>query len=81
MGKGENKRMKLPNDQIIHYESKDGISIDITRTELVRCPECKYFIKVNESCGKCTYRTRPFLYMENNDYCSYGERKGRANGE
>lgn len=43
--------------------------------EVVRCKDCKWFTAVNEACGKCTYRTRAFLYNENDDYCSYGERK------
>ncbi len=47
--------------------------------EVVRCKDCKWFTAVNEACGKCTYRTRAFLYNENDDYCSYGERKEHSN--
>ncbi len=46
-----------------------------TAVNVVHCKDCKWFIAVNEACGKCTYRTREFLYNENDDYCSYGELK------
>ena len=69
--------MKLPNDQIIHYESKDGISIDITRTELVRCEDCKYSIEVKESDSIiCRHPSQHSTYERTgDDYCSYGERR------
>lgn len=34
--------MKLPNDEIVHYRSDDGVTAIIERTELVRCKDCKY---------------------------------------
>lgn len=64
--------MKLPNDQIIHYESKDGISIDITRTELVRCKDCKYYCSDGGALMVCEITGNP---TNEDDYCSFGERK------
>lgn len=65
--------MKLPNDQIIHYESKDSISIDITRTELVHCSECKH----RTYCYSEVHMTNKRQSVDTHkdiDYCSYGER-------
>lgn len=33
---------ELPKDTIYHYESKDGLNVTITMTELVRCKDCKH---------------------------------------
>lgn len=59
--------MKLPNDEIVHYRSDDGVTVIIERTELVRCKDCKY--KERERCGLTRYTVRA------HDYCSYGERR------
>jgi len=58
--------MKLPNDEIVHYKSYNGISFTVERTELVRCKDCKY--KERERCGLTRYTVREY------DFCSYGER-------
>lgn len=57
---------------LILHDPKRG---ETELSRVVRCKNCKWFIAVNEACGKCTYRTREFLYNANDDYCSYGERK------
>ena len=68
--------MKLPNDEIVHYKSNDGVNVIIERTELVRCKDCKWCEE------RRTANYLPFYYclridssVKDDDYCSYGERK------
>lgn len=44
----EVKMAELPRDTIYHYESKDGLSITVTMTPLVRCKDCKKHSSENE---------------------------------
>ena len=69
--------MKLPNDQIVHYESENGVSIDITYTELVRCKDCKYAMALVNGASAILCKKQDWATVWNiNDYCSYGEQKG-----
>ena len=71
---------ELPRDTICHCESKDGLSITVTMTELVHCEDCKYQDeppKEDEGfivCKKCSTWDTMFL-THPDDYCSWGERK------
>lgn len=70
---------KLPKDTLYHYESKDGISITVTMTEVVNCRECKFNYGVANNCEfnphdiVCTYFETDG--MDAKDFCSYGARK------
>lgn len=60
---------------IIEYSESDiGYMIrkrpTVDAVEVVRCGECKYHNKPN-----CPIR-RSFNWTDDNDFCSYGERKG-----
>ncbi len=79
---------ELPKDTIYHYESKDGMTVTVTMTELVRCKDCRHRI-LNEHYGEKGYMKLkamceldtgdPFelsRYAEDDDwYCADGERK------
>ena len=81
--RGLAKFLKELDDEIVDdiFSGKQGLNIrdskrgEVELSRVVRCKDCKWFTAVNEACGKCTYRTRAFLYNENDDYCSYGERR------
>ena len=62
--------MKLPNDEIVHYKSDDGVTCIIERTELVRCKDCKFW---DSDCRWCDLWGDTQEYDDG--YCSYGERK------
>lgn len=42
---------KLPGDQILHYESKDGVTILASLRPLVHCGECKHWEETDEVDG------------------------------
>lgn len=78
---------ELPRDTIYHYESKDGLSVTVTMTELVRCKDCKYstpqtFYDKGVKGLFCNYRGSigDWRYRTETDYCSRGERKESSNG-
>ena len=54
---------------------------ELSTIDLVRCGECKWFLKGEGEYGKCTYRTRPMLYCLPTDFCSYGERANNTRTE
>lgn len=65
--------MKLPNDEIVHYRSDDGVTVIIERTELVRCKDCKWWTKQEDSLqGRCALMQS---YPTGAWYCANGERK------
>ena len=71
------KSMKLPNDEIVHYKSNDGVNVIIERTELVRCKDCKHhedFLSDDGDKVLCWVHDVDIV-MAKNDYCSYGEKK------
>ena len=45
--------------------------------KIVRCKDCKYFITDTFKRTMCN-RTFTMFEMNENDFCSYGERKGSA---
>lgn len=55
-------------------------------TEVVRCENCQYYELLGDAIltdvvhGICTYRPVP-CGVKNNDFCSYGERKGDVENE
>jgi len=62
--------MKLPNDEIVHYKSDDGVTCIVERTELVRCKDCIHYDEHTRwQCDKFGQSVNA------DDYCSYGERK------
>lgn len=66
---------ELPKDMIYHYESKDGLSVTVTMTELVRCKDCKFFnphIRECEGIGKWFGLEGEW---DENDFCSKGEKE------
>lgn len=65
--------MKLPNDEIVHYKSDNGVTCIIERTELVRCKDCKWYRYHNKQCVKNGHHGTKL-----DDYCSYGERKEKG---
>ena len=73
---GKSKSMKLPNDEILHYKSDDGVTVIVERTELVRCKDCKHYshdVDANEGEWDCC---RVYgMFVDPNDFCSEGERK------
>ena len=47
--------------------------------EIIRCKDCKYQDKGQnevESWNVCNYRPRLYVSIDDDDYCSSGERKG-----
>lgn len=64
--------MKLPNDEIVHYKSYNGISFTVERAELVRCKDCKWWDREEHNCA---IRDSYGWEYKPTDYCSYGERK------
>ena len=73
---GKSKSMRLPNDEILHYKSDDGVTVIVERTELVRCKDCKHYshdVDANEGEWDCC---RVYgMFVDPNDFCSEGERK------
>lgn len=76
--------MRLPQDRILHIdtECKDG-KVNIVaewQGELVRCKDCKFSeLFQNDSSGVMARYCKAFTFEQmvaDNDYCSYGERKG-----
>lgn len=71
---------KLPTEQIIRYESTDGLHVKgFLVGELVRCKECKYFDFGGDAPDLCRYSCRDNCYVTESDYCSCGKR--REDGE
>lgn len=64
-------------DKVIEVIDNQPSAIkDTSVEELVHCKDCKYSLFNDDyGAGKCTYRTREFLYVEDDDFCSYGERE------
>ena len=64
--------MRLPNDEIVHYKSYNGISFTVERTELVRCKDCK-----KRNTRTCMMNNNVGMNKDlfDNDFCSYGEKK------
>ena len=69
-------------DGICFYTDDKSIVADVV--EVVRCKDCKYFeISEGDALGlcKCGYITVSYggeLYPQEDDFCSYGERKDDA---
>ena len=65
--------VELPKDTIYHYESKDGMNMTITLTELVRCHDCKNYEEakngVNGFCKE--WQTSTYTW----EWCARGERR------
>ena len=71
---------ELPKDTIYHYESKDGLNITVTMTELVRCKDCKSCI-THEKILFCEYMGHigEWRFRTETNFCSRGERKDEDN--
>lgn len=76
---------ELPRDAIYHYES-DGKNITVTKTELVRCRECRWWDKIGDSpIGYCLACKHGYYSNEweisirrtykGDFFCADGERK------
>lgn len=65
--------MRLPNDEILHYKSDDGVSVVVERTELVRCKDCRHNGSFDTDCP-FGWRDERFNLPNDMDFCSYGER-------
>lgn len=65
--------MRLPNDEILHYKSDDGVSVVVERTELVRCKNCIHNGSFDTDCP-FGWRDERFNLPDDIDFCSYGER-------
>lgn len=73
-------------EQIAQYMDKDvllnhsrplalaylALTEDVDSVSVVRCKDCKY----NRGSGKCLNPDSFFAVPKDNDFCSYGERKG-----
>ena len=64
---------ELPKDTIYHYESKDGMTMTITMTELVRCKDCKWH--EDEELGMVYCPNIVGGWVRENFYCGDGEQK------
>lgn len=55
---------------------KVGKAPTVDAVEVVRCKDCRYRCS-NKECGRFEHATysRNAFYPEDNDFCSYGERK------
>lgn len=66
-------KVKLDDEQMatIIYKVTEKMMLDANRIEVVRCKDCKYFVKGRDwfSCQKW------YMDIRKDDYCSYGERK------
>ena len=76
--------MRLPQDRILHIDTEivDG-KVNVTaewQGELVRCKDCRWYeqkqkhLPYNVSKRYCNRSC--VLATKENDFCSYGERKG-----
>lgn len=64
--------MKLPADIIIHItQKKNGVTIEATDEELVRCYGCEYAIDTDS--GLVCTRFTSGMAVADYDFCSYGE--------
>ena len=73
--------MRLPNDEILHYKSDDGVSVIVQRTELVRCKDCKHheeLLNNNDGNVLCWVHGLDVI-VDRNGYCNYGEREEQEN--
>lgn len=73
--------MRLPNDEILHYKSDDGVSVVVERTELVRCKDCEHHEELlynNDGKVLCWVHGLDVV-VDGNGYCNYGERKEQEN--
>lgn len=70
----------VPTDQYGDYDDpqpyEDAIAMAIEALSVVRCKDCKYFTHYAYGCGVCTEKNNILTYQNQNDFCSYGERKG-----
>lgn len=69
--------MKLPNDQIIHYESKDGVHVNAEVKEVVHCKDCEHHEALlcnNDGKVLCWVHGLDVV-VDRNGYCNYGEWK------
>ena len=65
---------ELPKDTIYHYESKDGMTMTITMTELVRCKRCKKHTDGNKESHEVFCEVYEVVKSENG-YCDEAVRK------
>ena len=74
-------RVDNPNYTETELDEAFFIAIQALQTDIVRCGECKYCCKYIDGHSECrlleNLKTVPCTYVrvENDDYCSHGERK------
>ena len=49
--------------------------IRTTLNEVVRCKDCRHFTHYADGCGVCAEKDHILTYQNQNDFCSYGERR------
>lgn len=65
---------ELPKDMIYNYESKDGLSVTVTMTELVRCRECVMWDDSLVLNGKKKCLNMSFC-TDGDFYCGWGSKE------
>lgn len=79
---------ELPKDMIFHYHSDDGITIKVDAIPLVRCGECRWWRKKDDSPYGYCYACKHGHYSEHWEigiyrlykadwFCADGEREAQ----
>ena len=74
--------------EIVKRKDEDDLALDfrflftsisalpsVDAVEVVRCKDCRYFTHYADGCGVCTEKDNILTYQNQNDFCSYGERR------
>lgn len=66
---------------LIYHFSNDGLNINVEVRPLVKCKDCKWYLKDADNTGYCKVCEGFAIDIPQHDegYCSYGERKGHNN--
>lgn len=60
-----------------HFKKKTTDSVFVM-TSVVRCKDCKYYVKDEALLGSVCKRLFTIFPMKPDDFCSYGESAGRG---
>ena len=69
------KLAKTPRYFTVKFDIEEQPTVDAT--PIIRCKDCAHFDPDDED-GLCCSETNAMLWPDENDYCSYGQRKDQS---
>ena len=73
---------KIPTHGCLYPEGSEAVDVDdiekaptVEAVEVVRCKDCKHYEDCDHGSGKICYRWDEWIYPNEDDFCSLGERK------